>query len=133
MIMLTAFFLIAALGAIAFTIAGYTKRQPILALFGAAFFLIMGGIASSQSISQWDVWYDLMWVSFIFGGLIAMVAFSLDHTERVARRTKAAADKAEKTRPRTTAEQWSINQAEADDMYRQTHLPRANRRRKSSN
>ena len=128
MTILIAFFMMAFLAAIIFTVVGYTKHQPILALFGAAFFLIVGGIAYAQSVSQWDVWYDLMFVAFIFGGLIAMVAFSLDRTERAARRTKAAAEKAEKTRPRTTQEQWAMSQQEADDMYQSTHLPRARRK-----
>jgi len=92
MTILIAFFMMAFLAAIIFTVVGYAKHQPILALFGAAFFLIVGGIAYAQSVSQWDVWYDLMFVAFIFGGLIAMVAFSLDRTERAARRTKAAAE-----------------------------------------
>ena len=38
MTILTAFFMMAFLVAIIFTTAGYVKRQPILALFGAAFF-----------------------------------------------------------------------------------------------
>ena len=127
-VILATLFGVLALGAIVFTIIGYTKHQPILALFGAAFFLIMGGFSYTQSLSQWDIWYDLMFISFIFGGLIAMVAFSLDRTERKARSTKAATEKAEKNRPRTTSEQWSAQQQEADDLYHQTHLPRARRR-----
>ncbi len=120
--------MMAFLAAIIFTVVGYTKHQPVLALFGAAFFLIVGGIAYAQSVSQWDVWYDLMFVAFIFGGLIAMVAFSLDRTERTARRTKAAADKAAAAKPLTTQEQWNKDQQDADDLYHQTHLPRHSRK-----
>ena len=130
MTILIAFFMMAFLAAIIFTVVGYTKHQPILALFGAAFFLIVGGIAYAQSVSQWDVWYDLMFVAFIFGGLIAMVAFSLDRTERTARHAKAAADKAAAAKPLTTQEQWDKQQQDADDAYHQTHLARANHRRK---
>jgi len=130
-VILATLFGVLAIGAIGFTITGYVKHQPILALFGAAFFLMMGGFAVSQTVTQWDVWYDLMFVSFIFGGLVAMVAFSLDRTERAARRTKAAAEKAEKTRPRTTQEQWAMSQQEADDIYQSTHLPRARRKSRS--
>ena len=130
MTILTAFFIMSMLAAIIFTTAGYVKHQPILALFGSAFFLLVGGIAYTQSTSTWDLWYLLMFVAFIFGALVAMVAFSLDRTERTARRTKAAADKAEATRPRTTAELWDKSQQDADEMYQSTHLPRANRHRR---
>jgi hypothetical protein len=130
---LTAFFIMSMLAAIIFTTAGYVKRQPILALFGAAFFLLVGGIAYTQSTTTWDLWYLLMFVSFLFGGLVAMVAFSLDRTERATRSTKAAAEKAELTRPRTQQEQWDKSQQEADDMYQSTHLPRTNRNRKPRN
>ena len=46
MTILIAFFMMAFLAAIIFTVVGYTKHQPILALFGAAFFLLVGGIAT---------------------------------------------------------------------------------------
>ena len=128
MTILIAFFMMAFLAAIIFTVVGYTKHQPILALFGAAFFLIVGGIAYAQSVSQWDVWYDLMFVAFIFGGLIAMVAFSLERTERATRRAKTAADKAAAGKPLTTQEQWNKDQQDADDLYHQTHLPRHSRK-----
>ena len=128
MIMLVVFFLVAAIGAIAFTITGYTKHQPIMALFGAAFFLLMGGIAYTQSTSTWDLWYLLMFVSFIFGALVAMVAFSLERTERATRRAKAAADKVAAGKPLTTQEQWNKDQQDADDLYHQTHLPRHSRK-----
>lgn len=133
MSMLIAFFMMAMLAAIVFTSLGYVKRQPILALFGVAFFFIVGGIAYSQSVSTWDVWYDLMFVSFIFGGLIAMVAFSLERTERATRRAKTAADRAEATRPRTTQEQWDKEQQDANDTYHSTHLPSARRHSKRRN
>ena len=126
---LATLFGVLALGAIIFTSLGYVKHQPVLAMFGAAFFLIMGGFAYTQSLVQWDVWYSLMFVSFIFGGLVAMVAFSLDRTERKTRSAKAATELAEKRRPRTTSELWSAQQQEVDDLYHQTHLPRANRSR----
>ena len=128
MIMLAVFFLVATIGAIAFTITGYTKHQPIMALFGAAFFLLIGGIAYTQSTSTWDLWYLLMFVSFIFGALVAMVAFSLERTERATRRAKTAADKAAAGKPLTTQEQWNKDQQDADDLYHQTHLPRHSRK-----
>ena len=116
-----------ALAAIAFTIAGYTKHQPTLGLLGAMFFLLTGGFAATQTVTTWDIWYDLMFVGFLIGALIAMISFGMAGSERKATRAKAAAEKAEAARPRTPSETWTKEQQEANDLYHQTHLPRANR------
>ena len=121
-----------ALAAIAFTIAGYTKHQPTLGLLGAMFFLFTGGFAATQTVTTWDIWYDLMFVGFVIGGLIAMISFGMAGSERKAKRVKAAADKAEATRPRTQQERGTKTNRKLTTFIMQTHLPRANRHHKKT-
>ena len=129
MVLLVAFLVVAVI----LTTVGNVKRVMILSLVGGAFWILSGVASVMRSTAAWDIYFDFMFLGVIFGAAEVMTAFSYHNNDERERRTKAAAAKTELTRPRTQQEQWDKSQQEADDLYRSTHLPRANRHRRNSN